>query len=272
MKGPTLNFYLDRPDRSLEVKEILKSLSELGLNVKFKGDFFKSQGISIEKIAVKLAVSRILNISRMGSLNVFSKKSDVEYEKNTLESSKPMRLIRDLSNVYDGYELAQLLRAYVNKEFHIIFTSRMFSTFEGTRYHGRTIVVDFPLAIISTTGIVEAPAKPQEFYMSLGAYYKAKEAGYEVPEEKDFINDLKDKFADRFIDYEDPRLTQIIKGYSVQAIFYLLFGEAFCGDRDCILYNAHTQKDMIHAQIESGQLCNRHKKYLQKNFFHPNNS
>ena len=123
--------------------------------------------------------------------------------------------------------------------------------------------MDFPLALISTTGIVEAPAKPQEFYIRLAAFYKAKQSGYEVPEEKAFINDLNEEFDGRFIDYEDPRLTQIIKGHSLQAIYYLLFGEAFCEDRDCLLYNAHTQGDMIHAQIESGKLRNRHEKYLQ---------
>jgi hypothetical protein len=235
MEAAVLNFYLDRPGRSLDIKKILKFLSELGLKVKFKGDFFKSQGIPIEKAADKLASCRILDISKEGSLNLSPEKGDVEYEKTTLRSSKPTGLKRDFSNIYDGSELVRLLRAYVDEGLHIIFTSRMLSTFEGRRYHGRTIVIDFPLALISTTGLVEAPAKPQEFYVRLAAYYKAKQAGYDVTEETVFINDLMEEFEGRFI--------------------------------DCMLYNAHTQDEMIHAQIESGQLCNAHKKYLKEYFF-----
>jgi hypothetical protein len=129
----------------------------------------------------------------------------------------------------------------------------MFATFEGKRYHGRTIILDFPLAIISTTGIVEAPARPQEFYIKQAAYHRARQAGFKMPDESDFMDDLNEEFREQFIGYDDSRMTEVTKGYTLQAIFYLFFGEAFCERLDCRLHNAHTQEAMIHAQIESAE-------------------
>jgi hypothetical protein len=123
--------------------------------------------------------------------------------------------------------------------------------------------MDFPLALISTTGIVEAPVKPREFYIKLAAYNRARQAGVTVPKEKEFMEELQEEFKNRFITYDDSRMTETAKGYTLQAIFYLLWGEAFCNDPECRLYNAHTQEEMIHTQIESGRFCERHQLFLE---------
>lgn len=98
----------------------------------------------------------------------------------------------------------------------------------------------FP-SLISTTGIVEAPAKPKEFY-ELKQEYVA--LGLPVP-----IEELKKKFRGRFIDYDDERLTEIMKGYVMQALFYHIFGEPFCRERRCRLFNAHWQEEVLEAQL-----------------------
>jgi hypothetical protein len=48
---------------------------------------------------------------------------------------------------------------------HVVFTNRLFGTRDESdgRYHMSVSVYGFP-SLISTTGIVEAPAKPKEFY------------------------------------------------------------------------------------------------------------
>ncbi|MFN4133889.1 MAG: DUF6775 family putative metallopeptidase, partial [Candidatus Hadarchaeales archaeon] len=107
-------------------------------------------------------------------------------------------------------------------------------------------------SLISTTGIVEAPAKPKDFYRLKQVY-----AASGVP-----VDELKEKFSGRFMDYDDARLTEVMKGYCMQALFYHLFGEPFCDQPTCRLYNAHWQEEVITAQL-GGNLCERHSKMLE---------
>ena len=98
---------------------------------------------------------------------------------------------------------------------------------------------------------MEGPAKPREFYLK-------KQMGIDPLV-------LKEEFKGRFIDYEDPRITEIMKGYVMQAIFFHLFGDPFCSDKNCRLYNAHWQEEVIHAQIESKyEFCLYHEEILKK--------
>jgi hypothetical protein len=104
-------------------------------------------------------------------------------------------------------------------------------------------------SVISTTGLVEAPAKPREFYLLKQQYEMVG---------KDLL-ELKEKFKQGFIDYEDERLTEVIKGYAMQAVFYSLIGDPFCEDKACRLYNAHWQEELIFAQLESQyEFCAHH--------------
>ena len=263
MGEPTLSLYVDRSAASLDFKSLVRYLEGLCPHSKLKGDFFDSVGASIEEAAVELARCRILDLTCEGGLNLEPGARDIEEEIAVLRSKKPLKLKENLSNVYDGFALARMLKRFVKQGLHLVFTSRMLATFEGSRYHGQTIVMDFPIALISTTGIVEAPAKPREFYIKLAAYQRARQAGFKTPAEEGFMKDLKEEFKGRFIDYDDLRMTQIVIGYALQAFFYLFFGEAFCENPCCRLYNAHTQEDLIRAQIKNRVLCKRHQLMLK---------
>lgn len=75
----------------------------------------------------------------------------------------------------------------------------------------------------------------------------------------------KKKFAGKFIDYGDTIITAAGINYALQAIFFFLTdGDPFCSNKDCRLYNAHLQEDLIHT-IEKGMLCNHHRD-LANNF------
>jgi len=160
---------------------------------------------------------------------------------------------------YDGIELQNALGEIVPKGelsrdiFHVIFTNKLSCTYDYTdyRYHGRAVICSNP-AIISTTGMVEAPAKPREYYTELIA---SSRLGINV-------DTLKQKYAGAFLEYHDRRLSAVVEGYFLQALMYYISGEPFCDDRDCRLFNAHWQKDLLHAQIEVGRLCERHQKIL----------
>ena len=108
-------------------------------------------------------------------------------------------------------------------------------------------------AIISTTGIVEAPAKPRRYYLE-----KLTEALFEQNRETDT------KYKGEFLEHHDPRTSDVIEGYLLQAIFYHETGDIFCEQKNCRLYNAHWQEDLLFSQLENKGFCNRHLKILNE--------
>ena len=190
--------------------------------------------------------------------------SEFEFERrmskdsSLMESTIKVENAEEISQVfmYDGFELQKILR-YLNKDeqtLHIIMTNRLTCTFDenDNRYHARAVICANP-AIISTTGIIEAPAKPREYYFEAMAL-KAQGLG---------IESAKEKYKDKFLDYNDKRLTRIVEGYLLQVIFYNITGESFCEDIQCKLNNAHWQKDLLFSQIEINSLCKKHSEILK---------
>ena len=107
--------------------------------------------------------------------------------------------------------------------------------------------------IISTTGIIEAPAKPKQYYLDLL-----------TNSSEGKIEEIKEKYKGEFLEYHDSRLNEIAEGYVLQAILYYGTGEAFCEKKECRLFNAHWQKDLFYSQIENKKLCNKHQENLKK--------
>ena len=134
-----------------------------------------------------------------------------------------------------------------------IHTNKLVCTYDtdDDRYHGRTVICSNP-AIISTTGMIEAPARPREYYFEA---MKCKTQGLS-------IQDLKKNYSGKFLDYHDKRLSKIAEGCLLQAIFYYITGDAFCSSLDCRLNNAHWQKDLLYSQLKIGKLCNKHQALL----------
>jgi hypothetical protein len=153
--------------------------------------------------------------------------------------------------LYDGFELQRLLARETqgSDDVHIVFTDLLACTFseEDWRYHARTVVCGTP-AMISTAGIVEAPARPREFYAPFAD-----------------TQSLKRKLAGRFIDYGDGRMADAAAGCALQALFFFLTdGEPFCDSDGCRLFNAHWQHDVIRTQIEDPALCPKHRSLAKK--------
>ncbi len=180
---------------------------------------------------------------------------EIEYEKRRIVGKT-----RSFGILYEGFHLQRIFREIVPREerslefVHILFTSRLFATWDDgdKRYHLRTSVYGIP-SIISTTGLIEAPARPREFYLLKQQYERLGRDPLE----------LKERFKGRFIDYEDGRLTEVLKGYAMQAVFYHLVDNPFCEDKGCRLYNAHWQEELIFAQLGSKyEFCGRHEEVL----------
>jgi hypothetical protein len=167
--------------------------------------------------------------------------------------------------LYDGFGFQQVLRALLPSSqvrldrVHVVFTNRTVGTWDENdrRYHLRSIVLGIP-AIVSTTGLVEAPAKPREFYLA------RQQMGLAARSELTHAL-LKERFEGQFLDHDDARLTGVARGYAMQAVVYELTGEAFCTDPDCRLFNAHWQAELMRAQLGAPpEYCARHEALLDE--------
>jgi len=205
---------------------------------------------SLRELAEEVARCKIRDLQNHQS-NFHPLVAEVEYEKRRLQNPEK----KSFGILYDGFKLQALYQDLIKEEernWHclvIIFTDQLFGTWDenNRRYHARVSVYGFP-SIISTTGIVEAPAKPREFYLQ-------KRLGIDP-------TILKKRFKEKFIDYDDPRLTEVIKGYCIQTLFFYMSGEPFCEDNKCRLYNAHWQEEVINAQLTEPEFCSRHEKLI----------
>ncbi len=210
-------------------------------------------------LAKHLASCRIINTKKPFEFHSASIE-EIEFENESFKNSSKIKNIV----MYDGFELQKLVSNLISKDentldnFHVIFTNRLTCTydFDDYRYHGRAIICSNP-SIISTTGIIEAPAKPKEYYMELISNMAQ---GLNV-------DSIKKKYQGSYLEYHDERISTVIEGYVMQALFYHLTGEPFCENKNCRLFNPHWQKDLLHSQIEIGKLCEKHEKNLGKLVF-----
>ena len=207
-----------------------------------------------QKMYENIASSRIFNLKKK------FKKHIPSIEEILIESEN-----RDMSNreemiLYDGIELNKIIAESIPSEeknqdvLNIIFTNKLTCTFDENdfRYHARAWVGSNPI-IISTTGTIEAPAKPKQYYLDLMTNFS-----------KEGIGEIKKKYKGQFLEYGDFRMPGIIEGYVLQAIFYYETGDAFCDNKQCRLFNAHWQKDLFISQIDNKKMCKKHEERMIK--------
>jgi hypothetical protein len=241
------NFLLETFHVDVEIKECV---------------FHNLDGKTIEKISG----CRIFD-HKMPFKEHLPNKQEIDFEKSVCEDTKLLEKTTMVENakriedvvMYDGFEVQNIIYDVITKNdsaqnnLHIVFTNRLICTYDTTdsRYHGRAVICSNP-AIISTTGMIEAPARPREYYFEA---MKCKTQGLD-------IQDVKKNYSGKFLDYHDKRLSKISEGYLLQAIFYYMTGDAFCDSLDCRLNNAHWQKDLLYSQLKIGKLCNKHQALL----------
>ena len=244
----------------INIEKLTKFLEDnFPFEVKIEENIFKKFDLKNIK---ELSNTRITDIK-----NSFSKydsnDTEIRFEEELCRNSSIMNSTTKVENaqeisqvfMYDGFELQKILR-YLNEDnqtIHIILTNRLTCTFDENdkRYHARAVICANP-SIISTTGIVEAPAKPKEYYFEV---MKLRTQGLD-------IKSAKEKYKDKFLEYNDKRLTKVLEGYLLQIIFYNITGESFCEDIECRLNNAHWQKDLLFSQLEISKLCKKHNEIL----------
>ncbi|MGQ9729823.1 MAG: DUF6775 family putative metallopeptidase [Candidatus Zipacnadales bacterium] len=161
--------------------------------------------------------------------------------------------------LYDGGQIqalmAELLPTSELQACHIILTERLLGTFaaEDGRWHARTSIYGEP-NLISTSGLLQAPVRPKEYYQLQGLA-AVRAVPREIVEAQ-----LQVKLRDRMLVPNDDRLTAIVVGLTLQAIAFYLSGQAFCENPTCRLFNAHRQEELLRAHYsKEAHLCATHQ-------------
>ncbi|WP_135302043.1 DUF7001 family protein [Haloarcula amylovorans] len=177
----------------------------------------------------------------------------VRYEERALEHPE-----RAGGVIYDGQALQRLLHHRTPADerslshLHVPLLDRVVGTWGGHdgRWHKRVNVLGQP-ALVSVPGLYEAPAKPERYYKEQQKH--AMLSGDAPPREV-----LEEQVDGEFLVADDPRTTEALKGYILQAYHYLSTGEAFCDEKGCRLHNAHRQPAVVVAQLHGTEFCPRH--------------
>ncbi len=177
----------------------------------------------------------------------------IRYEERALEEPE-----REGGVLYDGQQVTRALNAAVPADqrgletLHVAVLDRAIGTWgdHDGRWHKRVNVLGQP-GIVSVPGLYEAPAKPD-------AYYKAKQKHALVSGDTPPREVLENQVEGDFLVEDDPRTTDALKGYVLQAYNYLETGEAFCDEPGCRLYNAHYHEDLLTAQLREPEFCEAH--------------
>lgn len=69
---------------------------------------------------------------------------------------------------------------------------------------------------------------------------------------------LKERVEGDFLVEDDPRTTDALKGYVLQAVNTVETGEGFCEDERCRLSNPHRQPGVVEAQLRDPGFCEEH--------------
>lgn len=230
--------YSDGPSQSLVMEDVVGFLSGLGLSVEFRGNFLGFLSLEAEEtveLDSLIRKARVFDIEKPVELSDNLRPSDV-FEKE----------------LYDGFWVQRIFSKFFLKKhpgelektgFHAVVTGRLLGTYGSRRYHARVIISGFP-SFISTSGVVEGPARPREYYFLKAEFVRS---GKDLAE-------LDEMFRGKFVDYEDDKITKIASAYVLQPLLHNFSGKEFCQNGGCVLFNSHWQREVLDIQY-SGVLC-----------------
>jgi len=251
----SIEFYEEGDLGGLDIKELGEYLQEkTSIPITLRGNIY--DGLpkeKLEEVAYELSKIRIKDPwKKLAPGTPFQAERD--YEERRIKDPK----WKIFGILYEGVFYQWIIRDLISLRkidarcCNILLTNQLFGTWDrdDLRYHVRASLYGFP-HLISVSGVVEAPAKPKEFYFK-------KQMG--LPLEL-----LKEEYRGRYLDHNDSKMTEVLKGYAMQALFFHLIGNPFCEDRDCRLFNSHWQEELIYSQLNGKyEYCPEHEGILKK--------
>jgi len=204
-----------------------------------------------DDLATEFAAARVLSATERETGNTML--GVVRYEERAMDDPE-----RAGGVVYDGQRVQTALRRRLRADertlatCHVILLDRVVGTWgdHDGRWHKRVALLGQP-ALVSVPGLFEAPAKPEAYYREQQT--RALLSGDAPPREV-----LESQVDGEFLVADDPRTTEALRGYVLQAVHYLATGESFCENRSCRLANPHRQPGVIEAQLRDPEFCPEH--------------
>ena len=165
--------------------------------------------------------------------------------------------------IYDGLQVQGIMGELIPDSerglghLHVPLLDRVVGTWgdHDGRWHKRVNVLGQP-GLVSVPGLYEAPAKPEQYYEEQQKH--ALLSGGMPPREV-----LENEVKGEFLVADDPRTTDALKGYVLQAYHYLATGESFCEGERCRLSNPHRQPGVVAAQLRDSGFCDVHAKLYE---------
>ena len=230
--------YSDGLPQSLVMEDVEGFLSGLGFSVEFRGDFLSFLSLEAEETV------------ELDSLIRKARVTDIEKPVDFSGSLQPSDVFE--KELYDGFWAQRIFSKFFLRKhpeelaktgFHAVVTGRLLGTYGSRRYHARVIISGFP-SFISTSGVVEGPARPREYYFLKTEFVRS---GKDLAE-------LDEMFRGKFVDYEDDKMTKIASAYVLQPLLHNFSGQEFCQNGGCALFNSHWQREVLDIQYP-GVLC-----------------
>lgn len=240
----------EAPTTVVDTAEVAAWLRErIDSNVIVRGRFLAE--VPVEEMAEAFAEARVLSPYDQDTGNTML--GIRKYEERALTNPD-----RAGGVLYDGLAIQRSLNRRLPPDersletLHVILLDRVLATWgeHDGRWHKRINVLGQP-ALLSVPGVYEAPAKPEAYYQEQQKH--ALLAGDTPPREV-----LEERVEGEFLVEDDPRTTDVVKGYVLQAAHFIETGEAFCDDPDCRLANPHRHPGVIQAQLTDPEFCPDH--------------
>ncbi|MFH1421246.1 MAG: DUF6775 family putative metallopeptidase [Planctomycetota bacterium] len=215
---------------------------------------------SLQKTAAeKFAQARILDAD-IFNLNDNPFPVEVQFEERLLRKESAAMS----AALYSGVALSDIYRSFLpNREYsdftkiNVFFTDRLIATAEGKGgAHIRYALFNVPV-IISIPGLVYGPAKSRNYYLMKNALSTGTAPSIATVYSKKAI-------ANEFLEKDDSRLTHISCNSCAQALFFHLTGNPFCRHKSCILFNAHTQVDLLRKRKGLCKTCSNFLNEVKK--------
>ncbi|WP_137283704.1 DUF7001 family protein [Halorussus salinisoli] len=204
-----------------------------------------------EELPEQFADSRVLSPYERETGNTML--GIVRYEERVLENPE-----RAGGVLYDGVAVQRALNEAIPEpersldRLHVVLLDRAVGTWgdHDGRWHKRVNVLGQP-AVVSVPGLYEAPAKPE-------AYYEEKQKQAMLSGDAPPREVLENEVEGDFLVEDDPRTTEALKGYVMQAVHCWRTGEGFCETEGCRLSNPHRQPGVMEAQLREPEFCEEH--------------
>ena len=176
MKVSKIFLYDEPAVQEIQISNLKNFLTEtFSVDVEIKRCIFNNMS---EKTIEKISGCRIFD-PKISFKSHIPDKQETDFEKRVCKDTSLMEktiMAEDAERIedvvmYDAFEIQNIIYDTITENdaepgnLHIVFTNKLICTYDTTdsRYHGRTVICSNP-AIISTTGMIEAPARPREYY------------------------------------------------------------------------------------------------------------